>query len=141
MIVLDTNVLSELMRPAPAANVLEWLDNQDAGDLATTSITVAEVLFGLACLPSGQRKVRLQTQAIAMFNDDFADAILSFDADAAMAYAALIANSRAAGRAVSMADGQIAAICASRKVTLATRNTKDFQHLPIELINPWEPMR
>jgi len=138
VIILDTNILSELMRPKPDSGVLKWLDAQEVSQLAITSITVAEVLFGLACLPAGQRKRRLQLQAADMFNEDFGDSTLSFDADSAMAYAAMIASSRASGRVVSMADGQIASICAVHKATLATRNTKDFRHLPIELLNPWE---
>lgn len=137
MIVLDTNILSEVMRAEPDEKVLEWLDAQVSEELVITSITVAEILYGLARLPKGKRKSRMQLLAEDMFNEDFADAILPFDATAARFYATLVSGSEAAGRAISMADAQIAAICSSHKARLATRNLKDFEHLGLNLINPF----
>ncbi|MBS62572.1 type II toxin-antitoxin system VapC family toxin [Salinisphaera sp.] len=139
MIVLDTNVLSELMRPAPAPTVIAWLDAASSGELiATTAITVAEILYGIERLPDGRRKQQLGEIAAAMFEEDFADAILAFDAQAAVFYAERVAASEAAGHPCAMADAQIAALCAQHDATLATRNTKDFRSLGVALINPWE---
>jgi len=111
MIVLDTNVLSEFMRIEPEAQVLAWVDAQPAMDLAISAITVAEILHGIARLPSGKRKQKLQAHALAMFEEDFAGRILPFDAHAAVEYATLVADAEAKGRGIAMADAQIAAIC------------------------------
>ena len=140
MIVLDTNVLSELMRPIPDANVRHWLDAQVPGQLWLSSITVAEILVGIARLPEGKRKTGLSTMASALFAEDFANLILSFDSKAASHYAELVATREKAGKPISMADAQIAATCKSAPsgaTTLATRNTKDFIELGVTLINPW----
>ncbi|MES1933487.1 PilT protein-like protein [Salinisphaera shabanensis T35B1] len=139
MIVLDTNVLSELMRPAPAPAVITWLDTASSRELiAITAITVAEILYGIERLPDGRRKQQLGEIAGVIFEEDFADAILAFDAQTAVLYAERVAASEAAGHPCSMADAQIAAICARHNATLATRNTKDFRSLGVALINPWE---
>lgn len=138
MIVLDTNVLSEFMRIEPEARVLAWVDAQPAMDLAISAITVAEILHGIARLPSGKRKQNLQANAMAMFEEDFAGRILPFDAHAAVEYAALVADCEAKGWAVSMADAQIAAICRAHGAAIATRNVKDFQFSGVEVMNPWE---
>ena len=140
MIVLDTNVLSELMRLQPAAPVVAWLDAQEANELWLTSITVAEILYGIARLPEGQRKHNLTVAAVAMFNEDFADRILNFDAEAAAHYADIVIARERSGRPISMADAQIAAICRSPSAVLATRNEKDFETTGINLINPWPPV-
>ncbi|WP_131671412.1 type II toxin-antitoxin system VapC family toxin [Pseudomonas parakoreensis] len=138
MIVLDTNVLSEFMRIEPEARVLAWVDAQPAMDLAISAITVAEILHGIARLPSGKRKQNLQANAMAMFEEDFAGRILPFDAHAAVEYASLVADCEAKGRAVSMADAQIAAICRAHGAAIATRNVKDFRFSGVEVMNPWE---
>ena len=138
MIVLDTNVLSEFMRIEPEARVLAWVDAQPAMDLAISAITVAEILHGIARLPSGKRKQNLQANTMAMFEEDFAGRILPFDAHAAVEYAALVADCEAKGRAVSMADAQIAAICRAHGAAIATRNVKDFRFSGVEVMNPWE---
>lgn len=138
MIVLDTNVLPEFMRIEPEARVLAWVDAQPAMDLAISAITVAEILHGIARLPSGKRKQNLQAHAMAMFEEDFAGRILPFDAHAAVEYAALVADCEAKGRAVSMADAQIAAICRAHGAAIATRNVKDFRFSGVEVMNPWE---
>ncbi|MES1936772.1 type II toxin-antitoxin system VapC family toxin [Salinisphaera hydrothermalis] len=138
MIVLDTNVLSELMRPAPTPLVVDWVDAVSAReDVAITAITVAEILYGIERLPEGRRKQQLGGVAAMMFEEDFAGAILSFDAEAAVHYAERVAASEAAGRPASLADAQIAATCLSHGATLATRNTQDFEALGGALVNPW----
>lgn len=138
MIVLDTNVLSELMRPEPDARVVDWLDRQDAFSVTISSITVAEILYGIERLPNGRRKRDFAAMAAAMFEEDFAGRILSFDSGAALHYAEQVAASECAGRQVHMADAQIAAICIQHGAVLATRNLKDFETLAVETINPWE---
>ncbi len=139
MIVLDTNVLSELMRPAPTLLIVDWVDAVSAReDVAITAITVAEILYGIERLPEGRRKQQLGGVAAMMFEEDFAGAIFSFDAEAAVHYAQRVATSEAAGRPVSMADAQIAAICLYHGATLATRNTKDFEPFGVALVNPWD---
>jgi predicted nucleic acid-binding protein len=138
MIVLDTNVLSEFMRIEPDSQVLAWVDAQPSMDLAISAITVAEVLHGIARLPFGKRKQKLEAHAMAMFEEDFAGRILPFDAHAAVEYATLVAGAETEGRAASMADAQIAAICRSHGALIATRNVRDFAFPGVEMINPWE---
>lgn len=138
MILLDTNVLSEFMRVEPDSKVLDWVDSQPAMELAISAITVAEILHGIARLPVGKRKQKLESHAMAMFEEDFAGRILPFDAHAAVEYAALVAGAEASGRAVSMADAQIAAICRSHGAAIATRNVRDFEFSAVEVINPWD---
>lgn len=137
MIVLDTNVISEFMRLEPEPRVLAWIDAQPAMDLAVSAVTVAEILHGIARLPSGKRKQKLEAHAMAMFEEDFAGRILPFDAHAAVEYATLVAECEAKGRAGSMADAQIAAICRNHGAVIATRNVKDFEYTGVEVINPW----
>lgn len=138
MIVLDTNVLSELMRPAPNPVVVAWLDRQNPGDVATTAITVAEMLFGIERLPAGRRRDTLAVLAADMFDQEFSSRLLPFDALAASHYARQMAALERRGAPVAMADGQIAAICQAHGATLATRNTKDFEGMDVVLLNPWE---
>ncbi|VVO46536.1 Toxin FitB [Pseudomonas fluorescens] len=137
MIVLDTSVLSEFMRVEPESRVLAWVDAQPAMELAVSAVTVAEIFHGIARLPSGKRKQKLEAHAMAMFEEDFAGRILSFDAHAAVEYATLVADCESKGRAVSMADAQIAAICRTHGLPIATRNVKDFEFSGVEMINPW----
>jgi len=138
MIVLDTNVLSEFMRAEPDIHVLAWVDAQPAMDLAISAVTVAEILHGIARLPFGKRKQKFEAHAMAMFEEDFAGRILPFDAHAAVEYATLVAGCEANGRAASMADAQIAAICRTHGASIATRNVRDFEFPGVEVINPWE---
>ena len=138
MIVLDTNVLSEFMRIEPDTQVLAWVDAQPAMELAISAVTVAEILHGIARLPSGKRKQKLEAHAMAMFEEDFVGRILPFDVHAAVEYATLVAGCEAKGRAVSMADAQIAAICRTHGVPVATRNVRDFDFSGVDVINPWE---
>ncbi|SCZ04134.1 type II toxin-antitoxin system VapC family toxin [Pseudomonas sp. NFACC37-1] len=137
MIVLDTNVISEFMRAEPNASVLAWVDLQPAMELVICAVTVAEILHGVARLPSGKRKQKLEAHAMAMFEEDFAGRILPFDAHAAVEYATLVASCEAKGRTAGMADAQIAAICRTHGALIATRNTRDFECSGVEVINPW----
>lgn len=139
MIVLDTNVLSELMLPEPLPQVVDWLDAQDAREVATTAVTVAEILYGIERLPDGRRKQRLAELAASLFETHFRpERILAFDARAAIHYAGQASASERGGRTVSMADAQIAAICIEHQSVLATRNVRDFETLDVALVNPWD---
>lgn len=138
MIVLDTNVVSEAMRPTPHPAVRTWLNNQAAETLYLSSVTLAELLFGIQLLPTGQRKDRL-SHALDGLLDLFRERILPFDTDAARCYAELAARARIAGRGFPTADGYIAAIAASRRYIVATRDIAPFQAVGISVINPWSP--
>jgi hypothetical protein len=138
MIVLDTNVLSELMRPAPSERVVRWVAAQPATSLYTTSITQAEILHGIMLLPSGRRRNSLQTAAEAMFSEDFGGRILPFGSDATHPYARIAAERRRAGRPISHFDAQIAAIARSAGAKIATRNVADYEACGVQVINPWE---
>lgn len=137
MIVLDTNVLSELLRPAPNAAVLAWLADQPRAALFTTTVIRAEILYGVRLLPEGARKQALLGATRAIFDEDFAGQVLSFDSDAADAYAEIAASRRSAGKPISQFDAMIAAVARSRGASLATRNVKDFVGCGIEVIDPW----
>ncbi len=137
MIVLDTNVLSEVLRPTPELRVIDWLGRQASASLFITTVTQAEILYGIAILDSGRRRDDLQAAAMAMFAEDFAGRILEFDADAASTYAIIAAERRHLGRPISQFDAQIAAITRSRGAALATRNVRDFEACDINLIDPW----
>ena len=138
MIVLDTNVVSELMRPQPDQTVLQWMANQPSVDLFTTTITQAEILFGLAILPDGRRKAGLLAAAEAMFDLDFAGRILPFDTASAREFAALAAERQRKGRPAGAFDVQVAAIARSRRAVVATRNVADFEDFGPPVVNPWE---
>jgi toxin FitB len=139
MYLLDTNVLSEPMRPAPNSRVLTWLDAQDASTLYISAITKAEILLGVAALPNGKRKNALQTQASAMFAEDFAGRCIAFDESAAEHYAQLIAARNRAGAPMSTEDGQIAAIALQRDLMLVTRNVRDFGGIKeLRVVDPWK---
>lgn len=134
MIVIDTNIVSEMMRDKPDERVTAWIEK--AGPLHTTAVTLAEVDYGIARLPEGSRRDRLAATAAVVFAD-FDDVVLPFDARAARRYGGLVSGSERIGRPISTADAQIAAICASRQATLATRNTADFEATGISVLNPW----
>jgi predicted nucleic acid-binding protein len=138
VIVLDTNVVSELVRAAPDERVVAWLDDLPVAETATTAVTVAELLYGVARLPTGRRKAELEQAVRAMIDEDFRDRVEPFDRDAAAAYALVVADRDRLGRPISVADAQIAATCRARGATLATRNTKDFQDTGIKLVDPWQ---
>ena len=138
MIILDTNVLSEAMRPAPAAEVLGWLAGQPAASLYTTSITQAEILHGLMLLPPGRRRRSLEAAATSMFEEDFGGRILGFGTEAAPPYARIASERRRAGRPISHFDAQIAAIARSVGAAIATRNRADFEGCGVALVDPWK---
>jgi predicted nucleic acid-binding protein len=137
MILLDTNVISELMRAEPAPIVLDWFGDHDAGDLFISAVTEAELRTGVAILPEGQRRDRLQLAIDAMIDQDFQSRVLPFDSLAAKAYAAIAAQRRAVGRPIAEADCQIAAIARATDAPIATRNVKDFDGCGVRVINPW----
>lgn len=138
MIVLDTNVLSEVLRPEPESRVLGWLDAQPANSVFTTAVTQGEILYGIRLLADGQRRRKLWEAASAIFNEDFAGRVLSFDTEAADHYAEIGVARRTAGRPISQFDATIAAVTRSHGATLATRNVKDFEGCGIDVVNPWE---
>ena len=138
MILLDTNVLSEFMRPQPAASVVAWLDEQPAGAVYTSAISRAEIELGLMLMPPSQRQEALSRAAWAMFDEDFAGRCLPFDEDAARHYARIVSARTRAGRPISVEDAQIAAIALAHRMPLATRNTTDFALIDdLEVVNPW----
>lgn len=138
MIVVDTNVASELMRPSPSEAVRDWVSSQSAGELCTTAITVAEIRDGLERLAEGRRKDRLRAAADEVFTA-FSEYVLPFDAGAAARYALIVSHRDRIGLPIEGFDAQIAAICRARGAILATRNVKDFRDTGIGLIDPWQP--
>jgi predicted nucleic acid-binding protein len=137
MILLDTNVVSELMRPAPTEAVLAWFAAQDAADLYLSAIGEAELRRGAAMLPAGKRRDQLMATIDTMIAEDFAGRILPFDSAAAQAFVLVFLERRAAGRPISFADCQIAAIARAQGAAIATRNTSDFAGCGIAVIDPW----
>lgn len=136
MIVLDTDVMSEAIKPAPAPAVRAWLNNQVAETLYLSSVTVAELLFGIGALPAGKRK-ELLTHALDGVMTLFLDRILPFDSDAARHYASLAVSARSAGRGFPTPDGYIAAIAVSRGFIVASRDTAPYEAAGVTVINPW----
>jgi len=137
VIVIDTNVLSEALNPLPSPVVLAWLATQEPAAAFTTAITQAEIMYGIEILPAGKRRVRLLAAVEKMFAAEFEGRILPFDQDAAGAFAKIVAARDAAGRPISQFDAMIAAIARTHRAAVATRNTADFQHCGIDVINPW----
>jgi predicted nucleic acid-binding protein len=137
VIILDTNVLSALMRTAPDPEVVAWLDRQAAESLWITSITVFEARFGLALLASGRRRRALERAFGLLVEEDLENRVLDFDVAAATASAQLAAARQQAGRPVDMRDTQIAGIAVARRATLATRNVRHFADLAVPVVDPW----
>lgn len=140
MIVVDTNVASELMRPSPSETVRAWVRDQRAQDLCTTAITVAEIGYGIERLPGGRRKEALRAAVAEVFGM-FEDQVLPFDTPAAEEYGLVVSHRDALGLPIEGFDAQIAAICRARGAALATRNVADFRETGVEVINPWQPDR
>jgi predicted nucleic acid-binding protein len=138
MLILDTNVLSELMRTEPDADVLNWARTQSREEVYTTAINEAEMLYGLEILPRGRRRDALMAAMQATFYRDMAGRVLAIDSDAAPIYAGIAASRRKLGKPISYSDAQIAAIVQVHSATLATRNVDDFKSVGIRVINPWE---
>ena len=137
MIVLDTNVLSALMRTKPEAVVVEWLDRQPADSVWLTSITVFEARFGLALLPKGRRRSGLERAFDRVLTEDLSSRVLAFDEMAAVTAAQLAADRQRAGRIVDLRDTLIAGIAQARRATIATRNTRHFEGLDVPVVDPW----
>ena len=138
MIILDTNVISELARRVPDPGVLSWLDSLEISEVATTAVTAAELRYGVARLPDGHRKRELAVVIGATLAEDFYGRILPFDERASVRYADIVTGRERIGRTIGVADAQIAAICRDSGAILATRNTADFEETGIELIDPWK---
>jgi toxin FitB len=137
MIVLDTNVISEMLKPVPTERVTGWLTALPRSSLFTTSVTRGEILRGIRILPEGRRRQALWEAALKIFNDELVGQVLSYDSDAADLYAEIGASRRALGRPISQFDAQIAAVTRSRGANLATRNVTDFEGCGIDVVNPW----
>lgn len=137
-IVLDTNVLSELMNAQSARPVEEWMERQSRESLSITTITQAEILYGIAILHEGSRKQNLHQDASALFAESFSGRILPFSQAAAVRYADISSYRRSIGRPIAQLDAQIAAICSVQRAAIATRNVKDFMYCQIDVVNPWQ---
>lgn len=137
MIILDTNVLSEALKPSPDEAVLGWMTAQNRDVVFTTTVTQAEILYGVEVLSPGKRRTRLRAAVEQLFADEFHERILPFDVDSALEYPKIVARREALGRPISQFDAVIASICRSRNAAIATRNTSDFENCGISVINPW----
>ncbi|MFZ1918136.1 MAG: type II toxin-antitoxin system VapC family toxin [Terriglobales bacterium] len=137
MILLDTNVISELMRPKSSAVVLQWFSRHEPHELYTSAITVAETFYGIELLLHGKRRSELLAGAEKMFTEVLAARIFAFEDQAAHAFALIASNRRKAGRPIAEMDAQIAAIASVHNAILATRNTADFEGCGVRLVNPW----
>jgi predicted nucleic acid-binding protein len=138
MIILDTNVVSELMRPKPNRQVVRWVSSQPARSLFTTAVTEAEIQLGIALLPQGKRRKALESTVTQMFAEDFDGRVLPFDSAATVAFADIVASRRRSGRPISHADAQIAAVARCHGAAVATRNVSDFEDCDLSLLNPWD---
>src|SRR5712692_1205445 len=136
MIVVDTNVISELMRPAPSRAVRQWVRARSGRALYTSAVTIAEIRYGIERQPDGRRRELLKSAAGGLF-ELFADQILPFDSAAAEQYALVVSRREKLGMPIDGFDGQIAAICRAREMALATRNVADFRDTGVDLIDPW----
>lgn len=137
MIFLDTNIISELMKHTPSSNVMDWIDRQEVTQLFVTTITIAEISYGISVLPAGNRRALLEDAFTKTINEAFKHRILSFDETAAHHYGKIMSHRKNLGHPMSILDGQIAAIAVAHGGTLATRNIRDFSDCALTLINPF----
>jgi predicted nucleic acid-binding protein len=137
MILVDTNVISEIMRVSPSENVLDWLNVQKSASLYISSITIGEIEFGLRLLPAGKRQLQLRERFERFVALAFAHRVLAFDEAAARSYGEIMSYRRAIGRSMSVPDGQIAGIASSNGLAVATRNISDFEACGVDLLNPF----
>ncbi len=137
MIILDTNIISELMRRVPDPHVLEWLDDQEAGELFITTITIAEIAYGINVLPDGGRRQLLESAFNKTVQDAFRDRVLSFDEESSHCYGKLMSHRKKIGKPLSSLDGQIASISVAHQGKIATRNVNDFADCNLTIINPF----
>ena len=138
MIILDTNVLSELMRPKPSASVIAWIARQSEAELFTTSITEAEIFYGIEVLPKGKRREHLTTAAEGVFREDFSGRVYDFDSAAARAFSSIASSRRTNGMPISQSDAQIAAIAKTRRAKVASRDVKGFEQCGVDVVDPWK---
>jgi toxin FitB len=138
MTILDTNVISELMKAKAAPAVFEWISLQPPSDLFISTVTMAEVLYGIELLPKGKRRDALLHEAEIVFTAGFAGRILAFDEQAARMFGSIVSGRRLQGHPIGIADGQIAAIARCHHATLATRDSDDFEGCGVRLVNPWQ---
>lgn len=138
MVVLDTNIISEIMRPLPNNTVVEWLDGQKTQHLYLTTITLAEIRYGLSIMQDGKKRQRLTNQFESYLSEGFEGRILDFTAESATHYAKIMSQRKSLGLPMSMADGQIAAIANAYHFAVATRNVKDFEQCGLDIINPFK---
>ena len=139
MILLDTNVVSAVMAFSPDAAVVAWLDRQDTLTLFASAVTIAEIQYGLRILPEGRRRRSLEDRFARFVAEGFSGRVLPFDAQAAQIYGEIMAARRGAGRPMSILDGQIAAMARAHRLSVATRNVRDFELCGLEVVNPFEP--
>jgi len=141
VILLDTNVLSEVLKPAPSDAVVRWLAAQEASEVFISAITQAEMLCGVEVLPAGRRKSRRAAAIAQIFAEEFQGRVLAFDEDAARAFAKIVAGRDAVGWAISQFDAMIAAIARVRGAAVATRNVEDFRDCGVRVVDPWRPVK
>ena len=139
MIVLDTSVVSELVRPSPNRSVVEWVDDHDSSELVITALTAAELRAGVALLPGGRRRDKLGIRIESLLVETFAGYVLAFDVGSSAYYANVLAVRTRNGLPISTFDAHIAAVCRQYDAVLATRNTTDFSGTEVALVNPWDP--
>ena len=137
MVILDTTVISELIRPRPHPAVVEWMDQQNAFEVWITAVTAAELRTGAALLPEDRRRSDLHPHVERLLDETFAGYVLPFDDRSGIPYADIVSGRRNQGRPIAFQDAQIGAICLQHGMTLATRNTRDFEDTGIDLIDPW----
>jgi predicted nucleic acid-binding protein len=138
MLILDTNMLSEMMRSEPERKIADWIVRQPSDELFTAAVCQAEILSGLAVMPIGRRRADLEEAARAMFTDDFEGRVLPFDTEAAAAYPEVFAARRKAGRPSGTIDLMLAAIARVRGASVVTRNVSDFEGVGVTIVNPWD---
>jgi predicted nucleic acid-binding protein len=138
MIIVDTNIVSELMKASPAQTVVSWLNDQEASTLYLTTITLGEIGYGLESLPQGKRRLQLERGFARVIAEAFTGRILAFDEEAARHYGVLMGGRKAMGRPLSVLDGQIASTALARGCAVATRNVRDFAECGVEIINSFE---
>jgi predicted nucleic acid-binding protein len=139
MILVDTNVVSEVMKVVPSETVVEWLNHQESSALYVSTVTIGEIAYGLRILPIGQRRLQLKERFERFISLAFAQRLLAYDEAAARTYGEVMGLRKEIGRPMSVPDGQIAAIARSHGLKVATRNTSDFEHCGVELIDPFRP--
>ena len=137
MILLDTNVVSAVMSPRPPAAIINWLNSQETACLFLSTITIAEIRYGLWCMPDGKRRRELEARFDGFVTEGFEQRILSFDEAAANLYGGIMGHRRAIGRPISIADGQIASIARAQHLMVGTLNVRDFEECGLELVNPF----